>query len=241
MEDRSILFDAGQSDVLLHNANILGVPWDEVEAIALSHGHYDHTGGLAFLPGITVHAHPAAWSPHCARGRGRLSFIGSPLSKAEIEGRGASVIESEEPTELLPGVWLSGQIPRPHSFEDPTFCRDFYLDLPGRPPDPIQDDQALFIESQQGLIVVLGCAHSGLLNTLELARSFDSKIFALVGGLHLIGAPPERLGKTLSFLEKAEISRLVAGHCTGWKACHLLEEAFAERFSIMHAGQILSF
>lgn len=238
---RQVLFDCGQSDLILHNAAILGLDWSKLEAVALSHGHYDHTGGLDAVlkkAPVPIHAHPDVWGARFARGRGNLSAIGCPHAREDVAEL-ARITEAHTPQAILDNVWLSGEIPRVSPLE--TIGKEFYLELPGRPKDPILDDQAIYIETPEGLLILLGCAHSGVINTLEHAKSLfpQTPIRGVIGGMHLIGANEARIEATIRYLK--DIPLVAAGHCTGWRACHALQEALGNRFSILHAGKVLSF
>lgn len=129
----------------------------------------------------------------------------------------------------MPGLFATGEIPRQTDFEDVggRFC----LDTTGQQPDPITDDQALFFESQAGLVVLLGCAHAGVVSTLRHIKRLTgrNRIHAVLGGMHLQTASPERMKHTLAALEECDIGLLVAMHCTGWPATPVLWNQFGSR------------
>lgn len=223
-EEGALLFDTGQSDLLLRNANALGVPLSDVGYVALSHGHYDHTGGLlAFLQRsrrrIKVFAHPDAFTnPHFICGKnGERREIGIPFSERDISEY-ADIIKDSEAREILPGIVLSGEIKRITPYED--VGKGFFLDEECLKPDPIRDDQALFLDTREGILILFGCGHSGIVNTLYRARELFPKkrIRGIMGGFHLEDASDERLERTIEELKRMEVKEILPGHCTGWKA-----------------------
>lgn len=241
----SILWDTGQGNALLPNAEALQVDLNRVSKVALSHGHYDHTGGLYSLlksiGGREVYAGEGLFSSHCLKEREGFSFIGVPFSQLELEEAGARFHFSSEPLQLLPGVWMSGKIPRQSSFEPPE--PQFYLNTPqGMQPDLLLDDRALFLETSNGLAVVLGCAHSGFINTLEYIASFTGvrEIFAVVGGTHLMAADENRIERTLEALKKYKVQQIGVSHCTGFKAAMALAQEYGSRFFVNQAGTVLN-
>jgi 7,8-dihydropterin-6-yl-methyl-4-(beta-D-ribofuranosyl)aminobenzene 5'-phosphate synthase len=166
--DKRILFDTGQSDMLVQNAETLDINLAEVDAIILSHGHYDHTGGLPAVLDIackaTVYLHPAAIEPKYNRKASGVKSIGmsAPTKKAL---QNYDVIWTKEPFQIFQGVTITGQIPRVNDFEDVE--SDFFLDKNCRRNDVLLDDQSLIIGSQKELVVIFGCAHDGVINTLR--------------------------------------------------------------------------
>jgi 7,8-dihydropterin-6-yl-methyl-4-(beta-D-ribofuranosyl)aminobenzene 5'-phosphate synthase len=244
---RSLLFDTGQSDLLLANADALGVDLSRLDAIVLSHGHYDHTGGLPAVrrraPQARLFLHPAAMEPKFsanAVGPARPAGMTEP-SLAAIREAGEAVTWTRQPTEVLPGVFATGQVPRETAFED-TGGR-FFLDATATRPDPLVDDQALFFDTAEGLVVVLGCAHAGVVNTLRHIRrlTHNQRIHTLIGGMHLLTADATRMNATVQALRELEVARLVPAHCTGFAAAARLWAEFPGRCQSGGVGTRLVF
>ncbi len=226
------LFDTGQGYVLRHNAAELGIPLSLVEAVVLSHGHYDHTGGLGqVLCGerlVTVYAHPAAFQPKFARHSG-VRPIGIPPSATEALRRPNIVVRPvTQPTMIVPGVMATGPIPRTSEME--KFNPRFFLDERCQTIDPLEDDQALFLTTSKGVVILLGCAHSGVINTVRYVEKLlpDQPICALIGGMHLVEASEEQIQWTIKELKDREIPLIAPAHCTGIKATVALWQAFAD-------------
>ncbi len=244
---RSLLFDTGQSELLLHNALKLRISLAGVEAIVLSHGHNDHTGGMGAAreaaPKARLFLHPAALAPKFAGNPdGTSRPIGMDKASAEAIGKAArGVVWTAKPTEVLDGIFVTGEIPRQNTFEDTGGC--FFLDAACTRPDPLLDDQALFFDTTEGLVVLLGCAHSGVVNTLEYVRHLAGgrPIHAVVGGMHLLNANSERMDQTLAVFRRLDIQRLAPGHCTGLAAIAQLWIGFPTRCAPCAVGARLSF
>ena len=232
--ENCLLFDAGQGLVLGDNARALGVPLDEVDTIVLSHGHYDHTGGLAAVlreaaGPVAVHAHPAAILPKYQQGPSGIRDIGMPaVCREALLGPRCQFTPSWGSMDVAPGIRTTGEVPRLHPEEAiaELFCRD----PEGREADLLPDDQALFVETAQGTVVLLGCAHSGVINTLDRIRALtDGKpVRAVLGGMHLRSAPGDRLAWTIRELRRFDINLLVPMHCTGQPAVAAFWAAFPD-------------
>lgn len=243
-EGRKILFDTGQGMVLRHNAKCLGVDLALADAIVLSHGHYDHVGGLAaalaLAPRATLWLHPAACDRKFSRQPdGKARRISTDFMEARDFGAERRVRWIEGPTEVVPGWWVTGPVPRVASFEDVGGA--FYLDEELKSPDPILDDLALYHPTTEGTIVLFGCAHAGVVNTLEhiAAQPGVTSFAGLYGGLHLLQASPARMDKTIEALRRWAPTRLGFCHCTGWRAGHRLVHEFPEICEEMQVGRRL--
>ncbi len=240
-----VLFDTGQGLVLARNAAALGAALDCADAIVLSHGHNDHTGGLLqameAAPGARLFLHPAARRPRFSLRQGQAREIGMPAAaRAALAGRGTAPHWTLGPTEIAPGVFVSGPIPRRTGYEDTG--GPFFLDAEGAAPDPLEDDQALWVETPGGAVVLAGCAHSGIVNTLDFIRGHAGRpIRALAGGLHLGAASDERLAQTIEALSRFDPTALWPCHCTGLPATARLLAAFGPRGHAAGAGTRIKF
>ena len=223
---RRLLFDTGgRPDIVLRNAEALGLDLASIEDVVLSHGHWDHTGGLVPLRRELRGKNPAALSrAHVApgffvqRSRDGKPFSLSESARAEYEGLGGSFVEHDRPTELWPGVWTTGPVPRRHA--EGTLPRDIVAQTergPGR--DEVPEDASLVLDEPEGLVVLTGCGHAGVVNTLEAARSVrDARVIAVVGGLHLYEADDATLAWTGAQLQRFGVAHILGTHCTGIEA-----------------------
>ncbi len=218
-----IIFDFGKTaEVFRHNFLLTGVEADEIDFGVISHGHYDHTGGVAELlklrhAPLKIFAHPSIFSNRFAmEPGGNLRYIGIYWSKHYLEGLGAHFEFTTQPVEISPGIWASGPIPRHLGFEgrSPKFKR---MENGKLVEDTIPDDQALFVKTLEGLLVITGCCHSGILNTLDHAKKVTgtTKIRLVVGGTHLAGYETRKLKSLFEELEKFDVEEFRLSHCTG--------------------------
>lgn len=245
---RTVLMDAGYSSVAVpHNLEILGITLGAVEAVVLSHGHMDHTGALYplldTLPNkVPLVVHPDAFLEprYLQLPDGRRLLFPQKIDRTELQQHPAILREKKEPS-LLCGdhLLVTGEVERITSFE---------RGLPGAmverngalEPDPILDDQALVMHLEdRGLVVISGCSHAGIINTILYARSLTGveTIHAVLGGFHLTGPYFEQvIPPTIDALQSMNCALLAPMHCTGWKAIGAFEKAFPEAFVLNSVG-----
>lgn len=217
------LFDTGGGKTLLTNLAVLGHDAHTIDGIILSHGHYDHCGGLLPLLRIIgprpVFAHPQIFEERYWKGQHEQRNISLPYSRNDLESAGAGFNLSHEFSELSPGLYFSGAIPRLNTLEttgDPHLVRRSACGQ-GWTVDEFQDDVALALDTSKGLVIVLGCAHAGMVNTIEYFRSKlgRPRIHAIIGGTHLGPASDEQFAASVDYLSHLDFDRLGVSHCTG--------------------------
>ncbi len=244
-ENGNILFDCGQTDALVGNASECGVELQNTRCLFLSHGHYDHCGGLPALlhrhGKISVYCHPVLINKkYRVYPEGRLD-IGVPWEPPNIENMGAEFNFTAHKQELLPDVWISGEIPRKAEFEqiDESYqqrVRESYI------TDELHDDMALILNTKKGLIVLMGCGHAGTINTLKHAMRItgNKTIFAVIGGMHLYQADQQKIDRVAHALEELNPEYLVPLHCTGFKMIRRMFDIFRERVQLLQVGNRFS-
>lgn len=246
-DGRRVLLDAGTSISAAHNGDVLAVDWHSIDDMVLSHGHYDHTGGLVEVltrigKRIRIIAHPDVFADKVAQYTREATplYIGIPFKRAELESLGADFHLTSEPVWLSQNVVTSGEIPMITDFEtiDPGLCVRVNGEVI---PDPLADDQAIFVKTGQGLLVVLGCAHRGIINTLHHARNITGveKIHCVIGGTHLLRASDLQMEMTMATLREFGVERLGVSHCTGMPAAIRLAQEFGPGFFFNNAGSVV--
>ena len=244
---RTVLLDTGyNSATMLHNMDYLNVDPANIEAVVLSHGHMDHSGGLYPLlkklgRTVTVVAHPDVFRQRFLV-RPQLGKLSFPLTAdiGNLRELNAEFVEASGPVFLAENtILVSGEVPRTTDFEKgmPGACMEEQGEMV---PDAIRDDQSLMINlAGRGLVVISGCAHSGIVNSIRYARQLtdESRVAAVIGGFHLSGSDMEPLiESTLSELKQLSPELIMPMHCTGWTAIQRLENAFPESFVLSSVG-----
>ncbi|HHU76259.1 MAG TPA: MBL fold metallo-hydrolase [Firmicutes bacterium] len=244
---KKYLFDTGTGAGLTTNARLLDVDLATIDAVIFSHGHLDHTGGLEDLleirGSLPVYAHPDIFNNYLGSIMdGNPSYVGPPWTNEYLQKMNIDFIHTDSPLELEKGIMITGPIPRitPYEEQEPQFLRK---EGQGFVHDQIYDDQALVIESSGGIVVLLGCTHAGLINTLSYIVDLTgkSKIKAVIGGTHLMNASDNRLASTIKDLRKFDIDKLGPCHCTGFRATAALHQAFPQQFIINQVSSVFEF
>ena len=233
-DGHKILFDTGaRPRTVLDNARDLKVDLSDVEDVVLSHFHHDHTGGLLTLRQELMKTNPRALSRvHVGEGiftprryKGKENANQMIATKAEYEATGGTFIVHDKPGEIFPGVWLTGPVPRPNpekNWQEGVEIRagETWIE------DTLPEDQSLLFQTEKGLVLLSGCGHAGVVNTIEYARKVlgVQKVFAAVGGFHLYELPDEKLAWTAKKLKEYGVTQILGAHCTGIESLFRLRE-----------------
>ena len=238
-----LLFDTGQGDALIHNAAKLGIDLGQVSRVVLSHGHYDHSGGVRPLAdrisGFDVVTGKGFFVPKYGSLGAAHEFIGSDFDAAWLAEKGIALTTLDEPVKaLVPGVYALTDFPRIHP--DEVVNPRFKLRVDGAfVEDSFADEVMLVVDTPKGLVAVLGCSHPGMKNMLDAATELLGKpIHAVIGGTHLVEASPESLALSIEYLRQKEIAVIGVSHCTGSAAMGSLK-AFGERYYHNRTGTAL--
>lgn len=247
-EKRRVLLDTGYTATgVLHNADYLEVDLEQVETLIMSHRHMDHTGSLwpilvRFGKPLSLAIHPLAFlSPRFLQlPDGKMLRFPETLVRAELEEAGVAILETQEPLLIAGGrILVTGEIERTTGFE--KGLPNAYMEQGGKlVKDPIRDDQSLVIHVKgKGLVVISGCAHAGIINTLWYAEKITGvdRIYAVMGGFHLSGPTFEpAIDETVNSLKRMNPRMVAPMHCTGWKALRRFEAAFPDAFVLNSVG-----
>lgn len=233
-----LLFDTGaHNDVVLRNAASLHIDLTTVPDVILSHSHDDHTGGFLPLRRSVMAAESTALSRTYVglgifypRAEGRNAPLGNRMLalKSEYEADGGRFVVCEKPIQLFPGVWLTGPVPR--KFPERNWSGRAEIGGPaGRTEDNLPEDMALICDTKDGLVVLTGCGHAGVINIIDYARTFirPAPVLALVGGIHLFNASDDTLKWTADKLREFGVTHLLGAHCTGVETVYRLRRDLA--------------
>jgi 7,8-dihydropterin-6-yl-methyl-4-(beta-D-ribofuranosyl)aminobenzene 5'-phosphate synthase len=244
--EEHILFDTNsEAQPILHNLHILEKSLEDVKTIFLSHCHYDHTDGLegileAIGHDVSIVAHTEIFRPCFEINPDGIRHIGmSHQSPENLEKKGAVLKLLDDPTRLMTGVMTTGEIERITAFEE---LEDLYTLTDGESvQDHERDDSAIVLNFREGLVIITGCCHSGIVNTIMHAKKITGveKIHAVIGGLHLIDASEEKIEKSVQALD--ETDWVFAGHCTGFEGLHRIADSLGDRFAQIHTGSMIHF
>lgn len=242
----NLLFDTGQGQGIVSNSLILKKDLCSIECLVLSHGHYDHTGGLPKVLSLTgkipVHGHPDIFVERRWHKDNAHRDIGIRFRRAWLESMGADFRLTRDFTEIYPGIFLTGEVPRITEFEPPDPHMQIRTADGKWEQDPLLDDLSMVVETKKGLVVILGCAHAGLVNILEHVNNMlpERPIYAVMGGTHLGFADSEQFDMTLKALGKFDVQLLGASHCTGLENSARLFAQLGSRFFFASAGSCLA-
>ena len=241
-----VLMDSGPSaEALLNNVDVLDVNLRKIDAVLLSHGHYDHTDGLmgalkSVGKRVPVLAHPEAFNLKFSVDP-KLRFNGSAFTVADVEGAGGILFLSKGSVKIASNIMTTGEIERLTSYER---VEGFWTIKNNRVvKDSMPDDQALVIDMKdKGLVVITGCAHAGVVNTVNYVRKITgtSRVYAVLGGFHLIDASEERIEATIRDLASFDPMFLGPCHCTGEKAISRIKEAFGDKCHRLRTGDTVT-
>jgi 7,8-dihydropterin-6-yl-methyl-4-(beta-D-ribofuranosyl)aminobenzene 5'-phosphate synthase len=236
-----LLFDTGQTNTVVNNSKSLEIKLNEISKIVLSHGHFDMTGGLPHLlkeiKAPEIYCHPNLFNKKFKLRDNERIDIGVRWEKSELEELGAKFILKTRPIEIFPDVWLSGEIPRLTSFE---YIDEIYQEqiLESYIHDELNDDMALIIKTKKGLIVLLGCGHSGPLNTVKHAMRLmgENRIHLVMGGMHLQQALDQKIEQVVVNLVRLAPDYIAPLHCCGFRCINQFYNQLKNRILLFNVG-----
>ncbi len=245
----NFLFDTGKGKSVVHNAYTLKKDLHLINKIVLSHSHGDHTGGLPDVlrlqrqKPIDVYAHPDIFMLRYRKKNGKKTYGGIPFTQGYLEKIGARLVFNTKYTEIEEGIFLTGEVPRETSFEGGDMADRFAIRDGKEIPETIPDDQSMIIHTENGLLIVLGCAHAGVVNVINhvIRKSGVENIYAVIGGTHIGFSGKVQLNESTKALKSYRIQHLIPSHCTGLEAIFRIKQEFEDIFRFSHVGLQLEF
>lgn len=245
-DDKCILFDTGQTDNYLKNAEKLNIDLSQLDYIVLSHSHYDHTGGLnaltekGWIPDKLLVGNGFFNEKYKSVDNKELKYIGYPFKKSLMDMQNISIEEvSSDMVNLSENIMLFSNFQRKSDYEH--LNNKFYVKYNDTMHlDHFKDEVVLAAKMEKGLFVILGCSHVGVVNILEtISQRTNMNIYGIVGGTHLVDADDTRIENTIVYLKEKNIQKIGVSHCTGEKAEKRLKEAFGDKFFQNHGGNVI--
>jgi len=244
-QGHKILFDTGMTYLASENARLAKIDLSSIDTLVLSHGHNDHTGGLAdflkYTGDVPVISHPDIWTKkYVQENQNSLDYIGIPVCREELESRGAQFHLTTKTFEICQSIITTGEVELNNPYEKidgdllVKTAGEFYC-------DPMMDDLSLIIQTDRGLVVITGCAHRGIVNTLQHAQKItgDQRILFAIGGFHLYQASQERLDWTVQTLLSMGIQKVSPCHCTGFHAMAQIYQNMPKQYQPIYAGSVI--
>ncbi|MFC1492003.1 MBL fold metallo-hydrolase [Nitrospinota bacterium] len=242
------LFDTGQGKGLLNNTAFFQKDLSAAKGVLISHHHFDHTGGLLDAMkamrggpeggGVPVHAHPDLFKDSFNTKGEKLRHIGVPHTRSVLEAAGADFRLETGWKEVEESIYITGEVPRRTSYEIGDQDLKHYNEKGELAVDPIRDDQTVVFDTKEGLFVVLGCSHAGVINILNYIteKTGKSRFHTVIGGTHLGPVEEEQISKSIEALHEFDIGRIGVSHCTGQKTAARMAAEFGERFFFCSVG-----
>lgn len=243
----TFLFDTGQGHVILNNISLLGIDINNINLMFLSHGHWDHCGGILDVlnsrkGGMEIHCHTDVFQERYYLQDGIMRFAGIPYSKLHLESVGAKFFFNNNVLQIVDNVYLTGSVPMLNDFEFPasqlfTKINDKLIG------DVVYDEQSMVIAGNKGLVIIVGCSHPGIVNIIRYAQQITGilDIQAIIGGTHLMFHEDKQIMATISALAETSPHTIAAAHCTGTRANGFLRTRFADSFVDCKVGTVLYF
>lgn len=231
--DARVLVDTGATGLAVeHNLGLLGLTFDDIDVVFLSHGHSDHTGGLGRVKGRVV-AHPDAFHKRfLISGENTMHDLSGPSTDPLMH----DVEFHRGPVELTRGVMTTGEVPRVHQWEELNIFR--MRKNGSMTDDLILDDQGVIVNTAKGLVLLAGCSHAGIINTIEHAKALtgENNVYCVIGGFHLIGPAEAKIDRTIMELRRQKIKKIIPIHCTGFEGIKRISSEMPDEFEYCTVG-----